>query len=251
VNTAGSSQPKDDFYDAAPVEPLLLYQGEILVDVPLLLVRKESRWLLLRTRSGRTIHEALKNGELSGPVQVLDSNQSAEKWRTAIDGDSAVAYLTKRPVLVLSQTCDIQNKDFIQVAPIFNAAPEDIERLKAGNDLYSVFYLQAHPPHFPDSYADLELMQAVHKTYLKNITSDRHFRLKDEQVRLLQRRITRYFGRPNSYDARADAVPMTDTYLCVDCFYFDGVATAINCKESERFPECSTCGGVSWVRKGP
>ena len=250
MNTAGSPI-ESDFYDAAPVEPHLLYQGEILVDIPLLLVKKESRWLILRTNSGRTIHEALKGGGIGGTVKVLDSNQSTEKWRTAIDGDSVAAYLTKRPVLVLSQTCDIQNKDFIQVAPIYDADAGDVEALRAGNEMYSAFYLKSHPPNFPDSYADLELMQAIHKTYLKDITAERHFRLKDEQVRLLQRHITRYFGRPNSYDARSDAVPSTDTYLCVDCFYFDGVATSITCNEGDRFPQCATCEGISWVRKGP
>jgi hypothetical protein len=249
VSTAGSPEPEGDFYEAAPVEPLSIYQGEILVEVPLLLVKKESRWLLLRTRSGKTIDEALHNGELGGTVQVLDSNQSAEKWRTAIDGDSVVAYLTKRPVLVLSQTCDIENKDFIQVAPIYRADPADVPRLQDGNDMYSAFYLPGRPPQFPDSYADFERMQAIHKTYIKRLNPDQHFRLKDKHVRELQSRITRFFGRPNSYDARIDKTPSADTFLCVDCFYFDGNATAIKCEKNENFPECAVCGGHSWLRK--
>ncbi len=249
MSTAGSPEPEDDFYEAAPVEPLSIYQGEVLVEVPLLLVKKESRWLLLRTNSGRTIHEALHNGELGGTVKVLDSNQSAEKWRTAIDGDSAVAYLTKRPVLVLSQTCDIENKDFIQVAPIYEADPADVPRLQAGNDMYSAFYLPAHPPHFRDSYADFERMQAIHKTYIKRLNPDQHFRLKDKRLRELQSQITRFFGRPNSYDARTDKAPSADTFLCVDCFYFAGRATAIECEKNEDFPLCNVCGGHSWLRK--
>ena len=247
--TAGSSQPEDDFYDAAPVEPHLLYQGEIVFDVPLLLVRKETRWLLLRTHSGRTIHEALKDGGIGGTVKVLDSNQSKEKWQNAIDGDSAVSYLTKRPVLVLSQTCDIQNKDFIQVAPIYEADPTDVDRLKSGTELYSAFYLKAHPPQFTDSYADLERIQAVHKSYIKSVDDEQHFRLNDERVRELQRHLTRFFGRPNAFDARVDMVPSTDTYLCVDCFYFDGIATRIERNEGDAFSYCETCGGEKWVRK--
>jgi hypothetical protein len=252
VSTAGSSQPEDDFYDAAPIEPHSIFQGEILVEVPLLLVKKEKCWLLLRTLSGRTIHEALKGGGIGGTVKVLDSNKTAVEWRNAVDGDSAVSYLTKRPVLVLSQTCDIENKDFVQVAPIYAADAGDVDKLKAGKDFYSAFYLKAHPPQIAnDSYADLERMQAVHKSYIKRLDEKLHFRIKDHYVRELQYHLTRYFGRPNSFDSRADKVPRTDTYLCVDCFYFDGVASAVMFQEGERFRECEKCLGGRWVRKGP
>jgi hypothetical protein len=252
VSTIGNLKPENEFYDAAPVEPHLIYQGEVLVDVPLLLVQKDKRWLLLRTNSGRTIHEALKDGGIGGTVKVLDSNQTEAKWRNAIDGDSVVAYLTKRPVLVLSQTCDCENKDFIHVAPIYAADPEDIGKLKAGKDVYSAFYLESHPPHIPAaSFADLERMQAIHKSYINRLDLAQHFRLKDKHVRNLQRHITRYFGRPNSFDSRVDVVPRTDTYLCIECFYFDGVATAVTFEEGAPFRECEKCHGVKWVRKGP
>lgn len=249
MSTAGSQPSDEAFYDSAPVEPNLVYQGEILIETPLLLVPKQKRWLLLRTRSGRTIHEALKGGSLSGPVNVLDSNQTEIEWRNAVDGDSVVAYLTKRPVLVLSQNCDIENKDFIQVAPIYPADPEDVERLKSGNELYSAFYLEGHQPHFPEGFADLERIQAIHKSYIKRPDASKHFRLSPMQIRLLQRHLTRYFGRPNSYDARADKVPSTDTYLCADCFYLDGVATPADFSEGEDFHECNICSGILWVRK--
>jgi len=250
VSIAGSQPSDAAFYDLAPVEPNLIYQGEILIETPLLLVQKEKRWLLLRTRSGRTIHEALKGGSLSGPVNVLDSNQTEIEWRNAVDGDSAVGYLTKRPVLVLSQNCDIENKDFIQVAPIYPADDlEAVKQLKSGNELYSAFFLEAHLPHFPDSFADLERIQAVHKSYIKRPDADKHFRLSPTQIRLLQRHITRYFGRPNSYDARVDKAPSTDTYLCADCFYLSGVATAIDLRAGEAIRPCEICAGVTWVRK--
>ena len=191
MTTAGSIQPNDDFYDAAPVEPHLLYQGEILVEVPILNMPMPARWLLLRTKSGDKLDEALKHGLKGGLARGLDSNQSTTEWYNATDGDFAMGRLTKRPVLVLSQTCDIQNKDFVQIAPIFPAAPEDVERLRSGNELYSAFFLKGHPSHFPDSYADLELMQAVHKSYIKR-NNPKHFRLKDEHVRELQRHFMRF-----------------------------------------------------------
>lgn len=240
---------QDDFYDAAPLEPHLLYQGEILVDVPLLNMPKESRWLLLRTRSGDRLDEALKKSNIR-LAKVLDSNQTDLEWKAAPEGDFAMALLSKRPVLVLSQTCDIQTKDFIHVAPIYDAAPELVERFESGEELYSAFYLKAHAPHFGGSYADLELMQSVHKSYIKRIAPNQHFRLKEPRVRELKRFITRYFGRPNSYDVGADQAPQEGTYLCVQCFYMDGRVTPQDREAGQDFQLCSTCGGERWVLRG-
>jgi hypothetical protein len=247
LNTLGSPQPPEsqsDFYDAAPLEPHLLYQGEILIDVPLLVMPKDSRWQLLRTRSGRRFEDALEHGNLGGKVEVLDSNRSAIEWYANPDGDWAAGRLSKRPVLVLSQTCDVQTKDYIQVAPIYPVPREDLERVKNGA-LYSVFYLQPHAPEFGDSFADLEKMQAVHKSYIRRPIL--HFRLTDYRVRELQRFLTRYFGRPNSFDADVDAVPRTGSYLCVDCFYFDGKVASISRAQGEEFGECPGCNGTKWV----
>jgi hypothetical protein len=69
------------------------------------------------------------------------------------------------------------------------------------------------------SYADLEQIQAVHKTYVKRLTPEQHVRLNANRTRELQRHITKFFGRPNSFDSRADKAPSKGTYLCVNCFF--------------------------------
>jgi hypothetical protein len=239
------------FYDAAPLEPHLLYQGEILVDVPILSMPQPSRWLLLRTRSGKMVDEALAHGNLGGLVKVLDSNQSKEKWYSATDGDFVMAQLSKRPGLVLSQTCDIQTKQFVQTAPIFPAEGTDdhIKKLRKG-EILSAFWLEAHQPHFPESYADLELIQAVHNSYVKGLEQKQHFRLSGLNVRALQRAITRFFGRPNSFDAGADHAPVAGVYLCVSCFYLDGIVTETHKSEGESFGLCAKCEGRGWVLRG-
>jgi hypothetical protein len=252
VSTTGRDavEPEDDFYDAAPLEPHLLYQGEILVDVPLLAAPKDKRWLLLRTKSGARLDEALKTSTVR-LAKVLDSNQTELEWKATPEGDFAMAVISKRPVMVLNQNCDIQNKDFIQVAPIFDAigTPEELDRLKKG-ELFSAFYLKARPPLFPESLVDFELIQAVHKTYIKQIEPGKHLRLKEARVRELQRRITRYFGRPNAYDVATDTAPATGTYLCVPCFYRDGAITAQDRVTGDAFDKCPVCAGERWVLKG-
>lgn len=251
ANTPGEVNP-DEFYDAAPLEPHLIYQGEILVDVPILTMPKPSRWQLLRTRSGRRVEEALERGNLGGLVNVVDSNQSMEQWDVDNRGDYAMALLDRNPVLVLNQNCDLQFNHFLQVAPIFTAEaePTGLERLRNG-ETYSEFWLREHPPEIlHESYADLELMQAVHRSYIKRMRPDQHFRLSPQRIRTLQRTITRYFGRPNSFDSRSDTVPRAGTYLCVSCFYLDAHVSALALEEGSKFPACQKCGGASWVMKG-
>jgi len=255
ANIPGNVDP-DCFYDTSPLEPHLLYQGEVIADVPFLTMPKPSRWLLLRTKSGRRVDEALNHGNLEGLVKVLDSNQSKEQWLADNRGDYAVALLDKGPVLVLNQTCDLQTNHFLQVAPIRDAQNEaekkDIEKLMKG-EVFSAFWLKKHPPEIPEeSYADLELIQAVHKSYIKRIRPDQHFRLGPARTRDLQSAITRYFGRPNSFDSRHDIVPRNGTWLCVRCFYLDARVTSLTLSEGASFPICPACGGESsaWVIKG-
>lgn len=255
--TPGEVTP-DDFYDEAPLEPTQLYQGEILIDVPILYMPKESRWLLLRVaKTGRRVLEALENGTVPGTVRVLDSNQSRELWYADGLGDYAMALLDKRPVLVLSQTCDIQNKDFIQIAPILPASlpgeeisAEELETLTNGQ-IINAFWLKPHPPEIPThSFADFTLIQAVHSSYVKRITPDRHFRFRPDRTRLLQERITKYFGRPNSFNSQSDRAPRAGAYQCVSCFYMHGRISTAFLEESTPFPPCPECGPAHWVLRG-
>jgi hypothetical protein len=242
----------DPFYDPTPVEPDQLYQGEILTDVPIFLMPKPSRWLLIRTASGRRVDEALKYGATGGTVKVLDSNQTGITWYGDGLGDFAMGVLDKRPVLVLSQTCDVQSKDFLQVAPIFPAS-EDVaalDRLRGGM-MYSAFWMQSHAPEIPtESYADFELIQSVHKTYLRRIQQKQHFRLNADRTRKLQSAITRYFGRPNSYDVKTDRAPVSGTYLCIRCFYMDACVSSSSLDKGSPFESCITCQGTQWILKG-
>ena len=256
ATTPGEASPVD-FYDATPTESHLLYQGEILADIPILSMPKLSRWLLLRTGSGRRVHEALEHGAKPGTVKVLDSNMSREQWYADGLGDYAMAVLDKRPVLVLSQTCDVQNKDFVQVAPILPVSIEgaeaeagDLDNLIMGN-IINAFWIRAHPPEIPaESFADLTLIQAVHKSYIRRLRQEQHFRLSADRTRLLQQFITRYFGRPNSFDAQHDHAPRRGTYLCVTCFYMSGSISATNIEEGANFPSCGVCNGTQWVLRG-
>ncbi|MGC1903797.1 MAG: hypothetical protein WA715_08260 [Candidatus Acidiferrum sp.] len=90
------------------------------------------------------------------------------------NGDYAMGLLDKKPVLVLSQTCDSQNKDFIQVAPILPVGQidaEELANLKNGG-VMNAFWLAPHPPEIPEqSFANLTLIQSIHNTYIRHVHS--------------------------------------------------------------------------------
>src|SRR5258708_39677082 len=57
----------------------------------------------------------------------------------------------------------------------------------------SAVWMPTHPPEFTgECYADLEQIQAIHKTYFRRIRPEQHFRLSAQRTRLLQqsRRVT-------------------------------------------------------------
>jgi hypothetical protein len=93
-------------------------------------------------------------------------------------------------------------------------------------------------------------MQSVHKSYIKRPFPEIHFRLSPSNVRKLQQFITRYFGRPNSFDVDSDTCPRTGTYLCVACVYMDGVITPMERVEGQSFEAYPRCAGRNWILRG-
>lgn len=250
--TSSSNPQSETFYATDPLESDLLYQGEILVDVPILRMPLPSRWLLLRTQSGKPVDAALNYGAgaKENRVRVLDSNQSALEWSNGNQGDFVMGVLHKAPVLVVSQNCDLATKDYAHVAPIFPVDPDDDFKLSSllGGAIMDAFSLNPHPPHW-DSYAfaDLGLLQAVHKSYFKRVLADKHFRLSASTVLQLQRHLSRFFGRPNAFDIKTDVVPRDGVYMCIRCFYFGAKVTSMDLKAGARFQLCPDCESGQWV----
>lgn len=213
---------------------------------------KPQRWLLVRTYTGERIDAALQYGQASGKktVRVLDSNQFPVEWQESNLGDFVIGILDKSPSLVLSQNCDISTKDHIQVAPIIpveSGNKEQLDRLKS-HQILDAFYLAPHPPQWDgDAFADFGLIQSIHKSYLKSLPRASHFRISASNAILLQRDLTRFFGRPNAFDVNADRVPRDGTYLCVQCFYYAGMISAMQLKEGDAFVQCGSCEGLRWV----
>jgi len=253
-SSSSEVNPEDSFYASDPLEGDLLYQGEVIIDTPILTMPQPTRWLLLRTQSGKPVDAALDYGKgvKENRVRVLDSNQFSPEWTTTGSGDFVMGILDKSPAMIVSQNCNIDTKDYVQVAPIIPVDPSDaeyVENIKE-HKMLSFFYMAPRPPLWDTpAYVDFNLIQSIHKTYIKRIPAENHFRLSAANVIQLQRNLTRFFGRPNAYDANADTVPRDGTYLCVQCFYMGAKATAVSLNKGGKFNICDQCGGVGWVPK--
>jgi hypothetical protein len=251
-NSSSNQEFDDTFYDSEPLERELLYQGEIVIETPIFQMPQPSRWLVLRTQSNRRVDEALNYGAVAkeNRVRVLDSNQFPLEWKDSQLGDFVVGILDKSPAIVLSQNCDIANKEYIQIAPIIPVSATDtdlLDKLKR-HAIINAFYMKPHPPEWEtDAYVEFQLIQSVHRTYVKTIESKNHFRLSTAKVLLLQRDLTRFFGRPNCYDVNSDTVPRDGEYLCLGCFYWRATITKVVLKSGGSFPLCDKCEGGQWV----
>ena len=160
--------------------------------------------------------------------------------------------LDKSPAVVLSQIYDVQSRNFLQIARIFPVGADTAYLGKLKNrKVLSAVWMPTHPPEFTgECYADLEQIQTIHKTCLRRIRPAQHFRLSAHRTRLLQQTLTRYFGRPNSYDSHSDSAPSSGFYLCARCFYMHGNVTSIELPEGASFLDCSTCASTPWVIPG-
>ena len=144
---------------------------------------KLSRWLLLRTGSGRRVHEALEHGAKPGTVKVLDSNMSREQWYADSLGDYAMAVLISAPFWCSRRRGDVQNKDFVQVAPILPVSIEGAEA-KLGTSTTSLWGISS--THFgfghtlrrspqkasPTSLSFRQCIRATSGVFDRNSTSD-------------------------------------------------------------------------------
>lgn len=140
-------------------------------------------------------------------VEELEGCASAEKYGVFNEEDVDDIYQNgpeivlangvRTKVILLSQTCDIQNRDFVVVAPVFDLKKVQNEnRKKAIRDgkINYRFYLPASDGSFCESYVDFSLLSSV-KASLINV-SNRILSLSDTYRPHLVWGLNRYFCRP-------------------------------------------------------
>ena len=223
-----------------------LFQGDILRGVPLTLaLPNENKWILLRAPETSDLTQAdLLRGKRPKVFVPKSEEAVQDAWASQ---ELVVARASKSPVMLVTQTCDLDWRKTYQVVPIRTAAqlsPEKMESLRA-DDIGYWYHLPARPPELiEESFADLTLMTSVHRSYFKDAIVE--CRLTNAERSFFQKALSHFHGSPFGYNP-SDRVPETARYGCISCFHAGGKTTR-QLKTGRTFPKCPKCDdNTMWV----
>jgi hypothetical protein len=230
------------------------YQGDIVRDVPIIfLPDKISKWFVLRpgATSKKHVDDVLR-GEICKWLESAPEGQLKDAWQYGQKEELVAAKAFRVDAIILTQTCDIVNRSYYQVAPVYPETRQKETSLPAlrENEINSAFYLPALAPHIVEnSYANLSHTCVIPKAYFpKNaVVQMLSGRLTNYARTALQAHIAGYFGRPFGFNAR-DRATITAAYSCVSCFYRAGVLTKLEFQAGANFTACAACGDALWIR---
>jgi hypothetical protein len=234
------------WYDQNP-DISTLYQGDIIDDVPLVFMPPVGKgWVLLRPSPPVMLHEAL-SGKTPKAFLPKAEKMLSDAWTMSSEFVLAKAALTR--VMVTNHMCDIENRSFLQVAPVRNA--DELGGGKRGslrtNEIKYLFYLPEYDA-FPESFADLSQTTPVHRSYLRGKRAI--LRLTSTAMTELQNQIAEFQAREFGFNP-TDTAPQEADYACANCFFRDAVVQRRHFLAMERFIPCHTCGdNVLWVKLG-
>lgn len=240
----------EDWYDADP-DVASSYQGDVIDGVPVVFIPpgKVSNWTLLRPNSPVTPQEALAGRT---PKVFLPRPEQAvgDAWSYG-GAEFVLARASRDRVMIVTQSCDIEHRNFIQVAPVFSAANLQPNRsaLLGANEIKYLFFLPSDKRLLAeDSYADLSLITCVHKSYLR--TGKLIVRLASPTVTKLQAHLAAFHGRPFGFNTK-DISPQDAEYVCSSCFFESATVQRRILTKGTPFPACSECGDKAlWVKLG-
>jgi hypothetical protein len=245
-----------DWYDPNP-DLTSFYQGDVVRDVPVVfLPDKISKWFVLRPdeRSKKHVDDVLK-GEICKWFESFPEGQLRDRWQYGNREEYVAAKAFLMNVAILTQTCDLEHRNYYQIAPLYPERAEKesaLEHLRA-NDLNYAFYLPAYAPHIPEnSFANLAQTSFIPKAYFPKNTVEQRLgaRLTHLARTGLQEQLANYFGRPFGFGTR-DTASITAEYFCVSCFYRSGHSLALQFQAGTNFTKCAECGDARWIRIVP
>jgi hypothetical protein len=242
-----------DWYEQEP-DLTSFYQGDIIRDVPIIfLPDKISKWFILRPdpRGKKHVDDVLR-GEMCSWFQVFPEGQVQDAWKHGNREEYVAAKAIIGDAIILTQTCDLENRGYYQVAPIYPETKQKagvLEQLRQ-NDLTYAFYLPASVPNIPEnSYAELAHECVAPKAYFPkdSVGMRLNARLTDLARTALQEQLAYYFGRPFGFGKR-DRARTTSEYACVSCFYRAGRAIKKQFEAGGSFTVCEECGEARWIK---
>jgi hypothetical protein len=245
---------KDWYQTPTEIDLTSFYQGDIVRDVPIIfLPDKISKWFILRpgTNSKKHVDDVLR-GEICKWFESTPEGSLKDVWQHGQKEELVAAKAFRMNAIILTQTCDLENRNYYQVAPVY---PETKQKESAfaplrENQINYGFYVPALAPHIVEnSYADLSHTCVVPKAYFpKNAVMPMlSARLSHYARTALQSHIANYFGRPFGFSAR-DRASVTGDYSCVACFFRFGAAVKAPFQSGANFTPCAKCNETLWIR---
>jgi hypothetical protein len=237
-----------DWYDNDP-DVSRLYQGDVIESVPVVFgPRKSKRWILLRPQPIGTPIESAESGLPKSFRADVDAKFSSA-WQK--QEELVLARASVGRIMIVSQSCDLDWRKRIQVAPVGEAehdfSGDDLKHLLDNNIGY-LFVLPGDPPHFSASYADLSRITGVDASYFRPDALVK--RLSSRGMMELQKSLSDFYGRPFGFNTEDTVPPQAAMYACASCFLQGGSPAKKRIASSgEHFPPCPVCGNkVLWVK---
>lgn len=228
------------WYDPGP-DPSGLYQGDIIHDVPIVFMPPAAkRWILLRPNKG-LIADIKAGTYLPTAFQPRAEGQASQPW--AGGEDLVLAKATRQTVVLLNQTCDLDNRKHVQCAPVYL-----ITGGKPPADMLEIIHKFPFPNdgEFPACFAELGAVTSVHVSYAKQAKVVK--RLSPFARSFFQLKLARFYGRPFGFTSR-DNVPQDWDYICMTCFLRGSTQVRQRMATGAKFPPCSQCGeDVLWTK---
>ncbi len=168
------------FYADELPEPDRIYQGDIFKEQIIITIPPDLKLLRLDDDERYVLY-------------ALDELENAFKGNSS---EALVANAVQTNVIVLSNTCDIDHREFVSIAPLFPLdiiSNTDVQRSIKERKINYMFFLPSSGE-CPDSYADLNLINSVKKEILN--LDNRTSSLSEYAQRWLQDTLYRYFCRP-------------------------------------------------------
>jgi hypothetical protein len=137
-----------DWYDSDP-DSTGFFQGDILEGVPVVFMPPagSGKWVLLRPSYPVTLEQALA-GNTPKSFRPYVAGTGPEEWKTP--DELVLAKATRRTVMVITQTCDLERRNSVQVAPVYPARSlsQSKQASLEKNEVNYLFYLptlRGHP----------------------------------------------------------------------------------------------------------
>jgi len=236
-----------DWYDSDP-DPNGFFQGDILERVPVVFMPPagSGKWVLLRPSFPVTLEQALAGNTPKG-FRPFVAGTAPEEWKTP--DELVLAKATRRVVMVITQTCDLERRNSVQVAPVYPARSlsESKQASLEKNEVNYLFYLPMSGHDLTEkSFADLSQITSVHNSYMREAKLAK--RLSNEGRARLQMHLAKFHGRPFGF-SKEDKVSQGGDYLCLHCFLTAAVVERRTLTADVAFGDCNRCGpSALWVK---